>query len=85
MGIKLNIGCGWRNFGDNWDHIDGGNYLLIWPTHGSSTTEKSLREAGILVRDMAGKPLLDGALRVSIGTTNQMQQFWEAFTSIDFI
>jgi predicted SAM-dependent methyltransferase len=26
MGIKLNIGCGWRNFGDNWDHIDGGNY-----------------------------------------------------------
>ena len=24
--IKLNIGCGWRNFGDDWVHIDGGNY-----------------------------------------------------------
>ena len=24
--IKLNIGCGWRNFGNDWVHIDGGNY-----------------------------------------------------------
>ncbi len=24
--IKINIGCGWRNFGDDWVHIDGGNY-----------------------------------------------------------
>jgi len=24
--IKLNLGCGWRNFGDDWVHIDGGNY-----------------------------------------------------------
>ena len=24
--IKLNIGCGWRNFGDEWIHIDGGDY-----------------------------------------------------------
>lgn len=23
---KINIGCGWRNFGDDWIHIDGGNY-----------------------------------------------------------
>ena len=26
MSIKLNLGCGWRNFGDDWNHIDGGNY-----------------------------------------------------------
>jgi len=24
--IKLNIGSGWRNFGEDWTHIDGGNY-----------------------------------------------------------
>jgi predicted SAM-dependent methyltransferase len=26
MSIKLNIGCGKRNFGSNWIHIDGSNY-----------------------------------------------------------
>ena len=66
-------------------HVDGGNYLLIWPKHGASTTEASLRSAGILVRNMTNKPLLEGALRVSIGTIDQMKQFWKAFTSIDFI
>lgn len=24
--IKLHIGCGWRNFGNDWVHIDGGDY-----------------------------------------------------------
>jgi predicted SAM-dependent methyltransferase len=24
--MKLNIGCGWRNFGEEWIHIDGGDY-----------------------------------------------------------
>lgn len=24
--IKLHIGCGWRNFGTDWVHIDGGDY-----------------------------------------------------------
>ena len=24
--IKLNVGCGWRNFGKGWAHIDGGDY-----------------------------------------------------------
>ncbi|MEM3091036.1 MAG: methyltransferase domain-containing protein [Candidatus Pacearchaeota archaeon] len=24
--IKLHLGCGWRNFGEDWVHIDGGNY-----------------------------------------------------------
>ena len=23
---KINMGCGWRNFGDDWIHIDGGDY-----------------------------------------------------------
>ncbi len=24
--MKFNIGCGWRNFGKDWIHIDGGDY-----------------------------------------------------------
>lgn len=24
--IRVNIGCGWRNFGPDWIHIDGGRY-----------------------------------------------------------
>ena len=24
--VKFNIGCGWRNFGKDWIHIDGGDY-----------------------------------------------------------
>lgn len=24
--MKINMGCGWRNFGQGWIHIDGGDY-----------------------------------------------------------
>lgn len=24
--MKLHLGCGWRNFGKDWIHIDGGDY-----------------------------------------------------------
>ena len=63
-------------------HCDGGNYLLIWPQH-SVDAVASLREAGILVRSMAGKPLIDGCFRVSIGTTSQMKRFMEAFLPLE--
>ena len=64
-------------------HLAGGNYLLIWPKGPAAEVERRLKEAGILVRSMAGKPLIDGSLRVSIGTTEQMQQFWRAYTAIE--
>ena len=51
-------------------HCDGGNYLLIWPQRPVTEVDAALREAGILVRSMAGKPLIDGCFRVSIGTTS---------------
>jgi Histidinol-phosphate/aromatic aminotransferase and cobyric acid decarboxylase len=60
-------------------HAGGGNYLLIWPERPAAEVEQGLRQAGILVRSMAGKPLIDGSLRVSIGTSEQMERFWRAF------
>ena len=63
-------------------HAAGGNYLLIWPERPAEEMEQSLRQAGILVRSMAAKPLIDGSLRVSIGTTEQMQRFWAAYLQV---
>jgi histidinol-phosphate aminotransferase len=64
-------------------HVDGGNYLLIWPKRPAAEVDQALREAGILVRSMAGKPLIDGSLRVSLGTREQMERFWGAFEICD--
>lgn len=64
-------------------HAAGGNYLLIWPGRPAAEVERRLREAGILVRSMAGKPLIEGSLRVSLGTTEQMQRFWSAYREIE--
>ncbi|MCT0216388.1 histidinol-phosphate aminotransferase family protein [Synechococcus sp. CS-1330] len=60
-------------------HAAGGNYLLIWPERPAEEVEQNLRQAGILVRSMAAKPLIDGSLRVSLGTIEQMQRFWAAY------
>nr|WP_225867432.1 histidinol-phosphate transaminase [Cyanobium sp. NIES-981] len=64
-------------------HAAGGNYLLLWPEGPAQEVERRLREAGILVRSMAGKPLIEGSLRVSLGTTEQMQRFWAAYAAIE--
>ena len=53
--------------------------MLDWLTE----VDVELRAAGILVRSMAGKPLIDGCFRVSIGTTSQMQRFMEAFLPLE--
>jgi histidinol-phosphate aminotransferase len=63
-------------------HAEGGNYLLIWPERPAAEVEQRLRDEGILVRSMAGKPLIEGSLRVSIGTSEQMQRFWAAYAAI---
>jgi histidinol-phosphate aminotransferase len=64
-------------------HAAGGNYLLVWPKQGPAVVEAGLRDAGILVRSMDGKPLISGSLRVSIGTLEQMQRFWAAYAAIE--
>jgi len=64
-------------------HVAGGNYLLLWPRGDVAAVDAALREAGILVRAMSGKPLIDGSMRVSLGTTEQMQRFWQAYARIE--
>ncbi len=63
-------------------HAAGGNYLLLWPERPAAAVEQALRAAGILVRSMAGKPLIDGSLRVSLGTCAQMERFWQAYQAV---
>ena len=63
-------------------HAAGGNYLLLWPQRPAAVVEQQLRQAGILVRSMEGKPLIEGSLRVSIGTLAQMQRFLETYVSL---
>lgn len=60
----------------------GGNYLLVWPGRDVTQVESELRARGILVRSMAGKPVIDGSFRLSIGTREQMQRFFEALEAI---
>jgi histidinol-phosphate aminotransferase len=64
-------------------HVDGGNYLLLWPKGDPAAVDEALRQAGILVRAMHGKPLIDGSLRVSIGTQEQMERFWAAYRMVE--
>ena len=59
----------------------GGNYMLVWPPGDVTGVVRKLRERGILVRSMAGKPVIDGSFRLTIGTPEQMQRFMAAFVA----
>lgn len=60
-------------------HCDGGNYLLLWPDQDPDNLVAALRRRGVLVRPMTGKLLLNGSVRVSIGSCAQMKLFWERY------
>src|SRR5262249_35201928 len=59
----------------------GGNYLLVWPPRECAQVGQALRAAGILVRSMAGKPVIDGSFRLTVGTLPDMRRFVAAFTA----
>ncbi len=61
---------------------EGGNFLLVWPPVECAKVETALRAKGILVRNMAGKAVIDGSFRLTIGTLAQMQDFMKAFEEI---
>jgi histidinol-phosphate aminotransferase len=60
----------------------GGNYMLVWPPGDCTAVVQALRERGILVRSMVGKPVIDGSFRLTIGTREDMQRFIGAFSSV---
>lgn len=60
----------------------GGNYLLVWPPGDCATVVDALRAQRILVRSMAGKPLIEGSFRLTVGTLNDMQRFVAAFSTV---
>jgi histidinol-phosphate aminotransferase len=60
----------------------GGNYLLVWPPGACERVVAGLRERGILVRSMAGKPVIDGSFRLTVGTRAQMRTFVDAFQGV---
>jgi histidinol-phosphate aminotransferase len=60
----------------------GGNFFLLWPGLDVAHVVSALKRCGVLVRSMQGKPMLDGAFRVSVGTQPQMRQFASALASV---
>jgi len=58
---------------------EGGNYLLVWPPGKCEDAVRALRDEGVLVRSMAGKPVIDGSFRLTIGTRQHMRRFMAAF------
>jgi len=61
---------------------EGGNYLLVWPPGDCEEVVSKLKKEGILVRSMRGKPLIDGSFRLTIGTREQMERFFDVFSRI---
>jgi len=63
-------------------HADGGNYVLVWPPGDAEGVVRALRGQGILVRSMAGKPVIDGSFRLTIGPLEDMRRFITAFSGV---
>src|SRR5262249_27383125 len=60
----------------------GGNYLLVWPPGDVEQTVRALKQRGVLVRSMAGKPLIGGSFRLTVGTRAHMEQFMAALRDV---
>lgn len=61
---------------------DGGNYLLVWPPGECEEIVDNLKREGILVRSMKGKTLIGGSFRLTIGTREQMERFFDVFSRL---
>jgi histidinol-phosphate aminotransferase len=60
----------------------GGNYMLTWPPGDCRVVVQALRERGVLVRSMAGRPVIDGSFRLTIGMRRDMERFLAAFAEV---
>ena len=64
-------------------NFNGGNYFLIWPNLEPQILEKGMRDNGILIRSMTNKKDIEKSVRISIGTKEQMNYFWEVYKKLD--
>ena len=64
-------------------NFNGGNYFLIWPNKEPKLLIEEMKNNGILIRNMNNKKNIENSIRVSIGTTKQMQFFWEKFLKLE--
>jgi histidinol-phosphate aminotransferase len=60
----------------------GGNYLLAWPPGDCEAVVAGLRSHGILVRSMAGKPVIGGSFRLTVGTRADMERVVAALAEV---
>src|SRR5262245_13630847 len=60
----------------------GGNYLLVWPPGDVEQIVHALKQRGVLVRSMAGKPVIGGSFRLTVGPLAHMQQFMAALRDV---
>jgi histidinol-phosphate aminotransferase len=60
----------------------GGNYMLVWPPGDCGRVVEGLRARGVLVRSMAGKPVIDGSFRLTIGPREHMERFVAALAEV---
>jgi len=65
------------------NHFSGGNYFLIWPNKNPKILTEQMRERGILIREMKNKKDIENSVRVSIGTQEQMNLFWNTYKELD--
>ncbi len=64
-------------------HFSGGNYFLVWPNKDPYILEKEMRSKGVLIRNMSNKKHIEGSIRISIGTKEQMELFWNIYKELD--
>lgn len=62
-------------------HTTPANYILVRVTELAKVLQE-LKTRGLLVRDRSYLPQLEGYIRVSIGTSDEMQYFFDVFTEI---
>jgi histidinol-phosphate aminotransferase len=60
----------------------GGNYLLVWPPGDVEQMVYALKQRGVLVRSMAGKPVIGGSVRLTVAPLAHMQRFVAAFDDV---
>jgi histidinol-phosphate aminotransferase len=60
----------------------GGNYLLVWPPGDVEQTVHALKQHGVLVRSMAGKPVIGGSFRLTAGPLAHMERFMAALRDV---